>query len=1308
MRKIPFNLILRGLAFLAFGLFLFRPAWAATSNTFTNPIFIPTVEDVVVLTTADLNHDGNPDLVYVDGNFFDLSHVVHVLLGNGDGTFRHGQDIDLPAGRCCALAIADVTNDGIPDLIVASSNGFPISIAVLAGNGDGTFQQPLVTTFQPINITGFPELKFPAVVGDINGDGKMDLVLPDISNNALYTLLGDNSGKFKNNGTIHASATGPAYLVDLTGSHILDLIATDPIGAGFAVYRGKGDGTFPSFTSYSLQTSAGPFLLVDVNRDGHPDILVDYNPSQLGYFPGKPDGTFGTFIPLGNSPSSNQLVSAGDLNGDGIPDLTFITPSGIAVALGQTGPAFGPPLTTITGGSTSPYSTLPIIPAVADFNGDGHLDLAMAAEGGIAIFLGKGNGTFASTEFYDMGQEVGSAAVADFSGHGFQDIAVTLPAPFPRLLLGNGTGTFTLGPDPNTSYASSGALVTLLPADFNGDGKPDLNIGNGPPNESFSGTDSVAINAGNGAFQTPLSVPNTSPIMGDFNGDGRTDLINVSGTQITVSLGQANGLFHVVTTALRVPFNDGHFNVGDVNRDGKPDLILNYFDHLEVWLGNGDGTFTYSNSIELTNVVSDFVAVVADLDGDGNGDVILAPDANVAAALGPLAIFFGSGDGTFQPPIFVPVSHRYSWITVADLNADGKPDLVMTDGASIAVMMNLGGRKFDAETDYIAGRSVSIPISVVDVNGDGLPDIVVGNTGGTTVTVLLNQTKGSSPGGAPVSANLAINPEPSNYLNPFSAMLSLSGQSAGPVPAGTVSFSADDIFVTTVSLSNGAATWTEAAKTLVPGQHSITAGYSGDSTYAPRIVSVIHTIQPPVYPTQTGLSGNPTSVLAGQTIRFIATVSGAPPPPAGAVTFFDGASSIGSNTIDALGRAYHDTSLLGIGTHTITASFQGFTQTAFTTNNMPFIAAIFSPSTSGPLTVVVNSDATTITLSPSNTSPVAGSVVTFTAIVSSLAGVPFGGATFYDGNAILGTLGLTANGNVAFSTASLSTGAHTITASFNANGPFAGSTSAPVSINVTAPPANAVRSVISLLQKLDPATSNSILVASVNAQTRAPSGTVTFLDNGSIFGTAETDATGAASLDVGVLASGTHSLTASFGGNAAFSPTVSPELYAQWPQTGPGFSLNLSGGGFRVRTSEPIFITIEGMTDFDQQVQLSCASGLPRAYSCDFSPAVVTGRGVSTLTIVPQRNAGSPLIGRILFGAFVIGIGLVILPAGRSRALQLAVRLSICCILSVVSACSVASPQTEQAAVVTIRATSGTGANAIVHSAQIQVFLTSK
>jgi hypothetical protein len=374
-----------------------------------------------------------------------------------------------------------------------------------------------------------------------------------------------------------------------------------------------------------------------MNGDGHPDMLLtyyaNYPNSLLGYFPGNPDGTFGALISLGNSPSSNQLVSVVDFNADGIPDLTYISPSGIGVVLGKSGLTFGPVLTTISGGSTNIYSTLPSTPVSGDFNGDGHTDLAMAVEGGIVLLFGKGDGTFASADFYDLGREVGASAVADFNGDTFPDIAVTVPAIYPRLLLGDGTGKFTLAPDPNPSYGSQRADVTLLAADFNGDGKPDLNLGNMVPNQSSSGTQSVAINLGKGIFAAPFSVPNSSPIMADVNRDGHTDIIYASGIQINVSLGQKDGSFKSVTTALRLPFYTGLFNVGDINNDGKPDLILNYYDHLEVWFGNGDGTFTFSGPIDIQSGGSDVVAVIADLDGDGNADLILAPDSNPAASI---------------------------------------------------------------------------------------------------------------------------------------------------------------------------------------------------------------------------------------------------------------------------------------------------------------------------------------------------------------------------------------------------------------------------------------------------------------------------------------------------------------------------------------------------------------------------------------------------------------------------------------------------------------------------------------------------
>ncbi len=512
-------------ALRVFGL-VFVMSVSTQAVSFKNPPIIPTTTDVAEITTADVNNDGKLDLIYIDGA--GPQYALHVLIGKGDGTFTHGQDIGLPVGVCCALTVADVTGDGKPDILmagfsVASSGQITVIVTTLVGNGDGTFQTAIQSSFQP-NVSLYPLFRSAFAVGDINGDGKADLALMDRQNEFIYTFLGDNTGKFVPGVTVQSFTRDAVYLLDLNGDAHLDILTIDSMGAQFEVFLGKGDGTFSNYVRYTPGTPAGPFFVADVDGDGHPDVFALYypanSPTQIGYFKGNPDGTFSSLISLGVSPSQgNPLVSASDLNSDGIPDLTFLTPSGLGVSLGQSGPSFASTRTTISGGSMSPYSTLPTTPVLGDFNGDGHMDIAMAVEGGIVLLFGKGDGTFASDDFYDMGQPVGSIAVAKFSGSANMDIAVTLPAPFPRLLLGDGKGNFTLGPDPNSSYGSQSPVVTVVAADFNGDGKPDLNIGDMLANTSSSATQSAAFNLGNGVFSTPVAVPNSSPIMADFNRD---------------------------------------------------------------------------------------------------------------------------------------------------------------------------------------------------------------------------------------------------------------------------------------------------------------------------------------------------------------------------------------------------------------------------------------------------------------------------------------------------------------------------------------------------------------------------------------------------------------------------------------------------------------------------------------------------------------------------------------------------------------------------------------------------------------------
>lgn len=1274
----------------------------AHAGTFKNPLFIPTAYDLLGLATADLNHDGKLDLIYMDGQPYTYGNpALHVLLGNGDGTFVHGQDISLPNGICyalgCVINVADVTNDGNVDLIFGGQIQGTPEIVVLVGNGDGTFQAPIITALQA-SPNLYPNLTKGIAVGDVNGDGAADLIVSDTMNGLIYVLLGDNTGNFRPGTTLLTYASGPAYLADLNGDGHLDIIATDPLGNRILVFLGNGDGTFQTPVSYSPYGN----ILRDMDGDGHPDLITVVYPGQVTVLKGNPDGTFGLSTVVATVPSGTSLVGLGDYNGDGILDLTFLTPTGVGVMLGKGNLTYGPMQMSVSGSAGYVH------PALGSFSEDGRTDIAMAVEGGIAILLGKGDGTFASADFYDMGQPVGAVGVADFNGDGFPDIAVTLPATFPRLLLGNGTGTFTLGPDPNPSYGSQSPDTNIEAADFDGDGKMDLDMGTQTLNAPLLGTQSVAFGNGDGTFKTPTVISNGSPIVADFNNDGRSDIVSFSGNTVIVLLGQANGSFTTVTTSLRIPGN--LWGVGDVNNDGKPDLVINYSDHLEVWLGKGDGTFSYFGSIGNQGLGYSPIAAVADLDGDGNADIILGPGPNPDpfSTLGSLTVFYGNGDGTFQAPISLPISHRYSQVVVKDLNGDNKPDLVMTDGSAIAVMMNLGGRKFDSETYYVAGQSVSW-LNVVDVNGDGFPDIVVANPGGTTVTVLLNQSNGTSPEGAVTIGSLTVSPEPSVSGQSFTISLTVSGLAHGmTVPTGSVSFSIDGAFLAAVPLVNGSASYAY-SDVLIPISHTIVATYSGDAAYAPKSFATLHVVQPPTYTTLTALTAAPATVLASQTVRLVATVASTPPVPSGVVTFFDGSNSLGAATINSSGIAYRDTALLAVGVHSLTAKFQGYTQYGFDFNTS-YVAALFSPSTSSPVTVIVNTDATSTLLSASSTSPTAGTVLTLTANVQSPAGVPFGGVSFYDGSTLLGTMALDTEGVASFSTASLGTGTHALMAGFNSNGPFAGSSSSPVPISVLVASAASIPSFISLRQETNPDDRSSTLTANVSASQGTPVGTVTFLDSGVILGTAHTDPSGTAVLRVDVLSSGNHSLTANFTSGSEFAPSVSPELRDQWPATGPGFSLNFGARTLRVSPagSDPLQVRIVSLPLFQGQVLLSCAGGLPEGYTCDFSPSAVTGGGVSTFKIRPSAKSANALPEAIPLYAIALGLISVALLGSWTRHPRWVVILVLLgCTVGMTGGCGTVPPSGThtQIVVLTVRAASGTGPEAIIHSAQIQLIV---
>jgi hypothetical protein len=386
---------------------------------------------------------------------------------------------------------------------------------------------------------------------------------------------------------------------------------------------------------------------------------------------------------------------------------------------------FQPPVDYNTGG----YD--PAAVAVADVNGDGLPDIVVAnirrnltdqvfAASNVGVMLGNGDGTFQPVVTYlSGGSDLHSVDIADVNNDGKLDILAGNGCSIISqglcsvegavgVLLGNGDGTF----GPAVNYGSGGFAefqMKIIVADVNGDGKPDLVTLNGcasvcDPIGPPQGTVGVLLGNGDGTFQKPVTYATggyfaNSLAVADLNGDHKLDLVltnhcgdNNIGSCTTpgpvdVLLGNGDGTFQAA-----IPYASGGQGtssvvVANVNGDGNPDLVVGNCGSegcggfwpprpggvVGVLLGRGDGTFsaaaTYGSG-------SYFTVAVADTDGDGKPDLVLANWACSSSGIGCISVMLGNGDGTFQNPVNFSMGIDADSLAVADLNGDGQPDVV--------------------------------------------------------------------------------------------------------------------------------------------------------------------------------------------------------------------------------------------------------------------------------------------------------------------------------------------------------------------------------------------------------------------------------------------------------------------------------------------------------------------------------------------------------------------------------------------------------------------------------------------------------
>jgi len=468
--------------------------------------------NVLGLTVADLNLDKKADLVIANSYASQNPQpALSVLLGNGDGTFSLPVTYGSASSPYTAV-VADFNGDGKPDVALSDQMGL---VHILLGNGNGTLQASMDF------VAGSPE---GIVSGDFNGDGKIDLATANYGNNDVSILNGNGDGTFR---AARSYSVGnlPGSLESVSTSLVLSDFNEDgkldfATGLNNTLGFGNGDGTF---TLGSFMGNAGFGITSgDFNHDGHADIAAVTNVNlSLGntataVFLGNGNGTFQAERDSSSFALALQYIATGDFNGDGNPDLVQTSPSSATMGLGDGSGNF-----TYSLAAGAPRGLQPVI---GDLNGDGRDDIVVPQNQSITVALGNANGTLTSTSLPYTFTNVVNVSIGDLNADGKLDLVgvdnVASGADV-VVLLGNGDGTFQAP----VSYSVDPNPTAVAIADMNQDGHPDLVVAFSTSVEILLGNGDGtfqapirfgSISGGSGPFAMAV---------GDLNGDGLPDVV---------------------------------------------------------------------------------------------------------------------------------------------------------------------------------------------------------------------------------------------------------------------------------------------------------------------------------------------------------------------------------------------------------------------------------------------------------------------------------------------------------------------------------------------------------------------------------------------------------------------------------------------------------------------------------------------------------------------------------------------------------------------------------------------------------------
>jgi hypothetical protein len=647
-----------------------------------------------------------------------------------------------------SLAVGDFNNDKKEDIVVANTG--TDNLGIFFGFGNGTFGLEMM---YPIGTDYYPQY---VITIDINNDNHLDIVSVNSEGNSISVIMGYGNGTFAEQLVLPTTGATSPYAVasgDLNNDTRLDLIIANEGSDTIGIFYGFTYTTFLSYRGYGESAHRSPLVVIvsDFNNDNYSDIAVTYyGTNEIGIILGYGTGSFTNITSYSTGANSMPWgIVAGDFNNDNLLDIVVANTGtdNIGVFLGYGNGSFATIVTYSLGQSSSPIAV-----DVGDLNGDGHLDIVETNSGtdSVGVLFGYGNGTFFVSQIYSTGQgsQPFSVALGDFDNDSRLDIVVAnYDNDSVGVLLGYGNGTFRNQTTIPTGFYSRPYSVTVV--DFNGDHRLDIAVAN-------SNNDNVGIllGYGDGTFATIMfyaTGQGSSPRcvrVGDFNNDTILDIAVASaGTDYVFLLyGSGDGYF-----LLGAPFPTGiatqpfGLAVGNFNNDSRLDIAVaaSATSTIQIYLGNISRPFAGMATFATDTGSQPHSIAVGDLNNDGRLDIVVANYGT-----DNVGIFLGISSTSFATMIKCPTgtgSAPYS-VAIADFDNNHRLDIVVTNSQTnnIAIFFGYGNGTFASGVTYSTGvDSRPYTVTTGDFDNDNITDIVVANSGTSNIFLFYGSINGT-------------------------------------------------------------------------------------------------------------------------------------------------------------------------------------------------------------------------------------------------------------------------------------------------------------------------------------------------------------------------------------------------------------------------------------------------------------------------------------------------------------------------------------------------------------------------------------